>query len=122
MLLRAYATHPLERDAQREGAAVAHPVGDGFDGGVRPTQAVGGEGEAPDGQVSHRRLPHQLGEAARESPVPEAEWLAGLFTTLLDGHNASTTDGAKRVLGREPRDFAAFARHAAAAGAWQGGL
>ncbi|MFB7645408.1 NmrA family transcriptional regulator [Streptomyces sp. NPDC056084] len=53
-------------------------------------------------------------------PVPEAEWLAGLFTTLLDGHNASTTDGVKRVLGREPRDFAAFARHAAAAGAWEG--
>ncbi|MFE9401219.1 NmrA family transcriptional regulator [Streptomyces sp. NPDC006530] len=51
-------------------------------------------------------------------PMPEAEWLAGLFTTLLDGHNASTTDGVKRVLGREPRDFAEFARDAAAAGDW----
>ncbi|MFF4182807.1 NmrA family transcriptional regulator [Streptomyces sp. NPDC001691] len=51
-------------------------------------------------------------------PAPEAQWLAGLFTTLLDGHNASTTDGVKRVLGREPRDFADFARSAAAAGDW----
>ncbi|MFD3660428.1 NmrA family transcriptional regulator [Streptomyces sp. NPDC058659] len=42
-------------------------------------------------------------------PAPEAEWLAALFATLLDGHNASATDGVKRVLGREPRSFAAFA-------------
>ncbi|MER5963890.1 NmrA family transcriptional regulator [Streptomyces sp. NPDC002057] len=42
-------------------------------------------------------------------PAPEAEWLAALFTKLLDGHNASSTDGVKRVLGREPRSFAAFA-------------
>ncbi|MEU5432801.1 hypothetical protein AB0G73_05425 [Streptomyces sp. NPDC020719] len=50
---------------------------------------------------------------------PEAEWLAGLFTTLLDGHNSSTTDGVQRVLGREPKAFADFARDAAAAGDWQ---
>ncbi|MCX5394218.1 NmrA family transcriptional regulator [Streptomyces sp. NBC_00094] len=42
-------------------------------------------------------------------PEPEAEWLAALFASLLDGHNASTTDGVKRILGREPRAFAAFA-------------
>ncbi|MYS06004.1 NmrA family transcriptional regulator [Streptomyces sp. SID6041] len=42
-------------------------------------------------------------------PAPEAQWLAALFGTLLDGHNASATDGVKRVLGREPRSFAAFA-------------
>ncbi|WP_107418092.1 NmrA family transcriptional regulator [Streptomyces sp. CB03238] len=45
-------------------------------------------------------------------PAPEAAWLAGLFATLLDGHNASVTDGVERVLGREPRDVAAFARDA----------
>ncbi|GAA0628393.1 NmrA family NAD(P)-binding protein [Streptomyces crystallinus] len=50
----------------------------------------------------------------------EARWLAELFTTLLDGHNSSTTDGVKRVLGREPKAFADFARDAAAAGDWQG--
>ncbi|MEU3482834.1 NmrA family transcriptional regulator [Streptomyces sp. NPDC033754] len=42
-------------------------------------------------------------------PAPEAEWLAALFATLLDGHNAWATDGVKRLLGREPRSFAAFA-------------
>ncbi|MFF2774587.1 NmrA family NAD(P)-binding protein [Streptomyces sp. NPDC058052] len=41
-------------------------------------------------------------------PRPEAEWLADLFATLLDGHNAEPTDGVKRVLGREPRSFARF--------------
>ncbi|KQX50940.1 MULTISPECIES: NmrA family transcriptional regulator [unclassified Streptomyces] len=45
-------------------------------------------------------------------PVPEAEWLANLFATLLDGHNASVTDGVKRVLGRDPRAFADFATEA----------
>ncbi|WP_327165102.1 NmrA family transcriptional regulator [Streptomyces zaomyceticus] len=42
-------------------------------------------------------------------PAPEAAWLASLFTTLLDGHNSSVTDGVKRVLGREPRSFTTFA-------------
>ncbi|WP_030215817.1 Rossmann-fold NAD(P)-binding domain-containing protein [Streptomyces bikiniensis] len=42
-------------------------------------------------------------------PADEAAWLAALFATLLDGHNSSVTDGVKRVLGREPRSFAAFA-------------
>ncbi|MFG3496885.1 NAD(P)H-binding protein [Streptomyces sp. NPDC047928] len=46
--------------------------------------------------------------------IPEAmaAWVAELFAALLDGHNASLTDGVKRVLGREPRDFAAFAKDA----------
>ncbi|MFK8907844.1 NmrA family NAD(P)-binding protein [Streptomyces sp. YS-3] len=48
----------------------------------------------------------------------EARWLAELFATLLDGHNSSTTDGVKRVLGREPKAFADFARDAAADGDW----
>ncbi|WP_406863975.1 NmrA family NAD(P)-binding protein [Streptomyces sp. HUAS MG47] len=45
-------------------------------------------------------------------PGAEARWLAELFTTLLDGHNASVTDDVRRVLGREPRDFTEFARRA----------
>ncbi|MEU6499744.1 NmrA family NAD(P)-binding protein [Streptomyces californicus] len=51
-------------------------------------------------------------------PGPEAGFLADLFATLLDGHNAATTDGVKRILGREPKDFAVFAHEAAGAGAW----
>jgi hypothetical protein len=44
--------------------------------------------------------------------------LAFLFHEVLDGRNASLTDGVERALGRPPRDFAAFARDAAAGGAW----
>ncbi|MFD7386735.1 Rossmann-fold NAD(P)-binding domain-containing protein [Streptomyces anulatus] len=51
---------------------------------------------------------------------PEAEFLAELFVTLLDGHNTATTDDVKRVLGREPKDFSVFAREAAGNGAWHG--
>jgi uncharacterized protein YbjT (DUF2867 family) len=53
-------------------------------------------------------------------PGPQAEFLAELFATLLDGHNTATTDGVKRVLGREPKDFTAYAREAAGDGAWHG--
>ncbi len=39
-----------------------------------------------------------------------------LFETVLDGRNASVTDGVERALGRPPRDFADYAREAATAG------
>ncbi|WP_327271813.1 NAD(P)H-binding protein [Streptomyces sp. NBC_01224] len=53
-------------------------------------------------------------------PGPEAGFLAGLFTMLLDGHNATVTEGVKQVLGRDPKDFGAFTRAAAQSGAWKG--
>jgi uncharacterized protein YbjT (DUF2867 family) len=43
-----------------------------------------------------------------------------LFTEVLDGRNAHLADGVQRALGRAPRDFADFARAAAAAGVWGG--
>jgi uncharacterized protein YbjT (DUF2867 family) len=46
--------------------------------------------------------------------------LAYLFTEVLDGRNAHLSDGVQRALGREPRDFAQFARDTAAAGVWDG--
>ncbi|MYS63542.1 NmrA family NAD(P)-binding protein [Streptomyces sp. SID5473] len=59
---------------------------------------------------------YRAGLEASGLPPAEAAWLTELFGTLLDGHNASTTDGVREVLGREPRDFAAFARRE-----WGGG-
>jgi uncharacterized protein YbjT (DUF2867 family) len=52
--------------------------------------------------------------------VPEdvAGLLRYLFTEVLDGRNAMLTDGVQRALGREPRDFADYARDAAATGVW----
>jgi hypothetical protein len=37
---------------------------------------------------------------------------------VLDGRNADTTDGVRRALGREARDFSDFARLVAASGVW----
>lgn len=53
-------------------------------------------------------------------PEEEASLLAELFAFLLDGHNATVTDGVKRVLGRDPKPFAVFAAEAAQDGAWGG--
>ena len=41
-----------------------------------------------------------------------------LFETVLDGRNATTTDGVQRALRRGPRDFADFAGKAATTGVW----
>ena len=58
--------------------------------------------------------------ALAEQGVPAGfVWLLDyLFTTVLDGRNAHLTDGILRALGREPRDFSAYARAAAATGVW----
>ncbi|QBD75576.1 NmrA family transcriptional regulator [Ktedonosporobacter rubrisoli] len=55
-----------------------------------------------------------------EYGVPEEviSQLVYLFTEVLDGRNAHLSDGVQRALGRQPRDFADFAREAASSGAW----
>lgn len=54
-----------------------------------------------------------------EGVPADVTWLLGyLFSTVLDGRNAALGDGVRRALGREPRDFAEYARQAAAAGVW----
>lgn len=60
-----------------------------------------------------------LDGAAEQGVPPEIRELIGfLFTELLDGRNASTTDTVEQVLGRPARRFADYASAAAAAGAW----
>jgi uncharacterized protein YbjT (DUF2867 family) len=51
-------------------------------------------------------------------PPEVVELLTYLFTTVLDGRNAKLADGVQRALGREPRDFADYARRTAATGVW----
>lgn len=53
-------------------------------------------------------------------PAKEAEWLSEFFTMLLDGRNAHLSDDVQQVLGRAPRDFADYAKDAAASEAWSG--
>jgi uncharacterized protein YbjT (DUF2867 family) len=58
--------------------------------------------------------------AAAEQGVPGEviDLLTYLFSEVLDGRNAHVTGGVQRALGREPRDFADYARDAAATGVW----
>ncbi len=58
--------------------------------------------------------------AEQGSPAEVTGLLLYLFTTVLDGRNASLADGVQRALGRPPKDFADYARDAAASGAWAG--
>jgi uncharacterized protein YbjT (DUF2867 family) len=68
-----------------------------------------------------RYVPVSLEQHAAElrgHGVPDevVDLLTYLFDEVVDGRNAGTTDGVREALGREPRDFAAYA--AAAAGVW----
>jgi uncharacterized protein YbjT (DUF2867 family) len=51
-------------------------------------------------------------------PAEVVELLSRLFDEVLDGRNAHVTDGVRRALGREPRNFSDYARDAAASGVW----
>ena len=68
------------------------------------------------------RIPTEAYEAGlAEAGVPDevASLVMYLFTTVLDGRNASTANGVREALGREPRDFADYARRTAAEGVWE---
>ncbi|MCU6793182.1 NAD(P)H-binding protein [Paenibacillus sp. WQ 127069] len=58
--------------------------------------------------------------AQQDVPQEIMALLTDLFTKVLDGRNSHLTDGVQRALGREPRDFADYARNAAATGVWGG--
>lgn len=51
---------------------------------------------------------------SKEEALPVAQ----LIADVLDGRNATLTNGVQRALGREPRDFTDFAREEAIAGTW----
>ncbi|MEE1759406.1 NmrA family NAD(P)-binding protein [Streptomyces sp. SP18BB07] len=52
-------------------------------------------------------------------PAEEVASLVEAFEGLLDGRNASVSDGVRAVLGREARDFGEFVREAAGVGVWK---
>jgi uncharacterized protein YbjT (DUF2867 family) len=57
--------------------------------------------------------------AAQHVPVIFVSLCRYLFSEVLDGRNAHLTDGVRRAVGREPRDFADYARFTAATGVWE---
>ena len=84
-------------------------------------EAVGEIAKATGREISYVQVsPEEYASALAEADLPaEFVWLVNyLFTTVLDGRNAQLTDGVQRALGREPRDFADYARATAAAGVW----
>jgi uncharacterized protein YbjT (DUF2867 family) len=84
-------------------------------------EAVGEIARASGREVRYAPVPMDRYEALlAEHQVPaDFVWLIKyLFTEVLDGRNASLTDGVQRALGRPPGDFADYAREAAASGVW----
>jgi len=68
-------------------------------------------------RISHAEFAAGLAQVGL--PADQIELLEYLFTTVLDGRNASLTDGVERALGRAPKDFESYARDVAATGVWQ---
>lgn len=66
--------------------------------------------------VPHDAFVEEIKQAG--APKDVAWMLDYLFATVLDGRNAHLTDGVQRALGRPPKDFADYARDAAATGVW----
>lgn len=87
-------------------------------------EAVAEIAEAAGREIRYVQIPHDAfkeGIAASGAPDDIAWLLDYLFSTVLDGRNAYVCDGVQRALGREPRDFAVYAREAAATGVWSAG-
>jgi uncharacterized protein YbjT (DUF2867 family) len=61
---------------------------------------------------------YAAGAAEQGIPAELVGALTDLFAEVLDGRNASLTDGVERALGRPPRDFADYALSAARTGVW----
>ena len=92
--------------------------------GPRPltfAEAVAEIGSATGRSLRYTQIPIEAFEAglkAEDTPADLIALLRYLFTEILDGRNQQLADGVQRALGREPRDFSAFARRASAEGAW----
>jgi uncharacterized protein YbjT (DUF2867 family) len=64
-------------------------------------------------------LEQHAAELADHGVPPEfVDFLTYLFEEVVDARNSDTTDGVRRAVGREPRDFADYARQTAASGVW----
>jgi uncharacterized protein YbjT (DUF2867 family) len=86
-------------------------------------EAVAEIGRASGRELSYEAIPMDsfaAGLAEQGQPADIVEFMQYLFGEVLDGRNAYVADGLQRALDREPRDFADFAREAAAAGVFGG--
>jgi uncharacterized protein YbjT (DUF2867 family) len=87
----------------------------GFDDAMREISRATGRG------ITFRQVtPEEFADGLVEGGLPEADaqGLAYMFVDILDGHNSHLTDGVRRALGREPRDFIEYVDRTAGAGVW----
>ncbi|MFK7842821.1 MAG: NAD(P)H-binding protein [Sphingorhabdus sp.] len=73
-------------------------------------------------EIAFVDVPHDVfvAEVSNSGAPKEVIWMLDyLFSTVLDGRNSRLTDGVQRALGRPPRDFADYARDAAATDVWR---
>ncbi len=85
------------------------------------SDAVGEIAAASGRKIRYRETPAEEYAALLETLEIPSEYVSlvmYLLTTVLDGRNESLNDGVQRALGRAPRDFAEYAREAAATGIW----
>jgi uncharacterized protein YbjT (DUF2867 family) len=83
--------------------------------------AVGEIAQAAGREIRYAAVSIEDFAAGLEEQAVPAEWielLVYLFQEVLDGRNAHLADGVQRALGREQKDFAEYARDAAATGVW----
>jgi len=84
-------------------------------------EAIAEIGAAAGREVEYVTVPAADYRAALDGaglPDDVAGLLMYLFSEVLDGRNASLTDGVREATGRAPRDFADYAAAVAASGAW----
>jgi uncharacterized protein YbjT (DUF2867 family) len=84
-------------------------------------EAVEEIAQATERSIQYVQVPAETyAQGMRDMGMPEGfVWLINyLFTTVLDGRNEYLCDGVQRALGREPQDFAAYARQVADTGVW----
>ncbi|MEV6392722.1 NAD(P)H-binding protein [Nocardia xishanensis] len=70
------------------------------------------------GFVPITRTEFVAGLTEYQVPADEISLLDYLFGTLLDGRNSAATDGVRRALGREGKDFSEYVAETARAGVW----
>lgn len=84
-------------------------------------EAVAEIARASGREIQYIQIPREAFAAGiTESGAPDdIAWLLDyLFSTVLDGRNAYVCDGVQQALGREPTDFATYARRIADSDVW----
>ncbi|MEL6876366.1 MAG: NAD(P)H-binding protein [Pseudomonadota bacterium] len=73
-------------------------------------------------EISYINVPHEafVGNIRQSGAPDDVVWMLDyLFATVLDGRNSHLADGVERALNRPAKDFADYARDAAASGCWE---